>query len=130
MTRFWLTLTHACELVRFALETMEGGEIFVPKIKTASVPVLAAAIGGPDWPMQETGLRVGGEKLHEALLSDEEPGRTYDLGEAYAVLPHPHPWRATWEPEGEKVPDGFRYTSDTAFRYSVEELRELLKDVP
>ena len=56
MTRFWITLDSAVDLVLFALEHTEGGEVFVPKIPSMKVTDLAAAMA-PGIPTTVTGIR-------------------------------------------------------------------------
>lgn len=112
MTRFWITLDQAVDLVLHALEHSVGGEIFVPKIPSMRVPDLAEAIA-PGVPVEVTGIRPG-EKLHEVLLTGDESRHALDVGDLYVVLPE-HPW---WTeklelPQGTPPPEGFTYASDT-----------------
>lgn len=124
MTRFWITLPQAFDLVEYALTNMTGGEVFVPKLPSMKVVDLARAIS-PDAEMVTSGIRPG-EKLHEALLSDEEATRTLDAGEVYIVQPQ-FPWWAATIMIGKPLPEGFRYASDTNTRWlSAVDLRKLL----
>lgn len=129
MSRFWITLQQACDLILTTLRVMRGGEILLPKLPAAALAAIAEAVApGHKWDI--TGLRPGGEKLHERLLSDEESSRTFDHGRYYLVAPSPHPWTAT-EWEGVMVPPGFTYASDTTeWTLGIPELRTLLKDIP
>jgi UDP-N-acetylglucosamine 4,6-dehydratase/5-epimerase len=70
MTRFFLTLDKGVDLVLMALEKMEGGETFVPKIPSAYIIDVAKAVA-PEIPIKVVGIRAG-EKLHETLISAEE----------------------------------------------------------
>ena len=79
-TRFWMEAADAVRLVLLCLREMRGGEIFVPKLRSAAVVDVVENDGS------ESGLRPG-EKLHEQLISDEEAGRTWDYGDHYRVLP-------------------------------------------
>ena len=72
MTRFWLTLDEACVIVRQAVEGMRGGEVFVPSLRRAPVLDLLEAYFGHVPAYVVSGLRHGGEKLHEDLLSTHE----------------------------------------------------------
>jgi len=65
MTRFWLTLRQAVEFAWGKVETMEGGEVFIPDLKSAKVVDLAKAIA-PHARIKYVGIRRG-EKLHETL---------------------------------------------------------------
>lgn len=112
MTRFWITLDQAVDLVLYALEHMSGGEIFIPKIPSMRVVDLARAMA-PDLPVELIGIRPG-EKLHEVLLTEDESRHSVDAGDTYVVLPE-HPWwtDAPSPTTGTPLPDGFCYASDT-----------------
>jgi UDP-N-acetylglucosamine 4,6-dehydratase len=126
MTRFWITLDQAVDLVVYALEHMIGGEIFIPKIPSMKVTDLAHAVA-PDLPLKFIGIRPG-EKLHEVLLTVDEARHSIDAGAVYVVLPE-HPW---WEAHpkwlaGDPLADGFTYSSDTNDEWlSTGQLRVLL----
>lgn len=126
MTRFWITLPQAVDLVLFALEHATGGEVFIPKIPSMEVVDLAEAVA-PGVPRDVVGIRPG-EKLHEVLLTDDEARHSIDADDVYVVLPE-HPWW-TDEPrwlEGKPLPDGFVYASNTNDEWlDVAELRGLL----
>jgi UDP-N-acetylglucosamine 4,6-dehydratase len=111
MTRFWITLDQAVDLVLYAVEHLTGGEIFIPKIPSMRVTDLADAMA-PGIPREVIGIRPG-EKLHELLLTSDESRHAIDAGDVYVVLPE-HPW---WEAsprwmEGKPLMDGFVYSSD------------------
>jgi UDP-N-acetylglucosamine 4,6-dehydratase (inverting) len=126
MTRFWITLSQAVDLVAFALEHMVGGEVFIPKIPSMRVVDLADAIA-PGLPREVIGIRAG-EKLHEVLITGDESRHTIDAGEVYVVLPE-HPWW-TEHPRwmgGKPLPDGFVYASDSNHEWlSADELVTML----
>ncbi|MEY2478461.1 MAG: UDP-N-acetylglucosamine 4,6-dehydratase/5-epimerase [Actinomycetota bacterium] len=112
MTRFWITLDQAVDLVLYAVEHMVGGEIFIPKIPSMKVTDLADAMA-PGVPVEVIGIRPG-EKLHELLLTSDESRHSIDADDVYVVLPE-HPW---WEDnpkwiEGRPLADGFVYSSET-----------------
>jgi UDP-N-acetylglucosamine 4,6-dehydratase len=127
MTRFWITLDQAVDLVLFALDHSTGGEVFIPKIPSMKVTDLAEAIA-PGVPREVTGIRPG-EKLHEILLTADESRHAIEAEDVYVVLPE-HPWW-TDEPgwlEGKPLDDDFTYSSATNTDWlSVEELRELVR---
>lgn len=116
MTRFWITLEQAVEFVLQSLDEMHGGEIFVPKIPAASILDIKEAIA-PANSYTVTGIRPG-EKLHEALISEDEARNAYEADFAYVIAPRSNRWPA--------CPAGFTYTSDKAHRMTVEEIRALL----
>jgi UDP-glucose 4-epimerase len=90
MTRFMMTLADAVDLVLYAFEHGNNGDIFVQKAPAATVETLAKALlelmGKPDHPIYIMGTRHG-EKLYEALLSREEMSCAQDLGDYYRVPP-------------------------------------------
>ncbi len=77
MTRFWITLDQGVQFVVRCIEQMHGGEVFVPKIPSVRVTDMAAAIA-PGCKIENIGIRPG-EKLHEALISDDEARTTREL---------------------------------------------------
>jgi UDP-N-acetylglucosamine 4,6-dehydratase len=90
MTRFMMTLDDAVDLVLYAFEHGQPGEIFVQKAPAATIEVLSKALtsllGKPDHEVHVIGTRHG-EKLYEALLSREEMVAAEDLGGYYRVPP-------------------------------------------
>lgn len=126
MTRFWITLPEAVDLVLYALANMTGGEIFIPKIPSMRVMDLADAVA-PGLPKEIIGIRPG-EKLHEVLVTADESRHSIDAGDVYVVLPE-HPWWAEqprWI-DGKPLEDGFVYSSDNNDRWlSSEELARIL----
>ncbi|TIC78982.1 polysaccharide biosynthesis protein [Crenobacter intestini] len=90
MTRFMMTLDDAVDLVLYAFEHGNPGDIFVQKAPAATIETLARALtdllGVPDHPINIIGTRHG-EKLYEALLSREEMVAAQDLGGYYRVPP-------------------------------------------
>lgn len=127
MTRFWISLEDAVDLVLFALEELTGGEVFVPKIPSTKVVDLADAIA-PGVRRQVIGIRPG-EKLHEVLLTSDESYRALDIGNAYVLLPTQQTWVTDdrWQRRGVKVAEGFSYTSDNNPEWLVgDELSKLV----
>jgi UDP-N-acetylglucosamine 4,6-dehydratase len=130
MTRFWITLSQAIDLVLTGLEEMEGGETYVPKIPSMKIVDLAEAIA-PDAELKEVGIRPG-EKLHEVMIPRNQSRNCLDCGDYYILQPT-FQW---WNSEGfqksndyEAVPDDFEYASNTNDEWlSVEELRELIRE--
>jgi UDP-N-acetylglucosamine 4,6-dehydratase len=126
MTRFWITLEQAVDLVLFAVEHASGGEVFVPKIPSMRVVDLAEAVV-PGVPYDVVGIRPG-EKLHEVLLTEDEARHTTEIEGCYVVRPE-HPWWVSnpkWV-EGTPVAERFVYSSETNSSWlDVESLRRLL----
>jgi UDP-glucose 4-epimerase len=90
MTRFMMTLAEAVDLVLYAFEHGDNGDLFVQKAPAATIETLAKALidilGKPEHPINVMGTRHG-EKLFEALLSREEMACAEDLGSYYRVPP-------------------------------------------
>lgn len=86
MTRFFLSLEQAVDLIEIALQDKEGGKIFIPKVPSAKIMNLAELMTPPHskLPPVVTGIRPG-EKIHEILISEEELMRTEDLGNVYVI---------------------------------------------
>lgn len=85
MTRFWITLKEACNLVMYALENMLGGEIFVPRIPSMKLVDLFEALA-PNAAKEVIGIRPG-EKLHEILLTKEEAKHAVELENYFVITP-------------------------------------------
>jgi len=128
MTRFWITLRQAFDLVSFALENMEGGEIFVPKIPSMKLLDLFEAIA-PKAEKEIVGIRPG-EKLHEVLLTEQESLHSVELDGHFVILPEfisPLKYKKYSE-KGNKATPNFRFSSEkNNIWLSGEELIELFK---
>lgn len=128
MTRFWLTLDAAVHFVIGSLGRMEGGEIFVPKIPSMKILDLAKAIA-PDAEIDIVGIRPG-EKLHEAMITEDDARHTIEYPQYYVITPEFSWWSETHKHGMNKLDEGFRYTSDTNNDWlSVEELRSLVEEI-
>lgn len=115
MTRFWINLDQATSFVMSCFSMMAGGEIFVPKIPSMSLPDLAEAMS-PGMATHEIGIRPG-EKLHETMISVDDSRTTYDLDDRYIVeseldLPIPTVVER-FGSRAKAVPSEFAYTSDS-----------------
>ena len=115
MTRFWITLDQACDLVLFALSEMVGGEIFVPKIPSMKLVDLVTAMA-PHMRREIIGIRPG-EKMHETLLTDQEARHVVAFDKYYVILPEFPFWSDTeydkYHARGTRMPPGFSYASHT-----------------
>lgn len=131
MTRFIITMPSACQAVSWVLGNMEGGEIFVPYLAAARILDLLEAVTGSRTHVV-TGMRPGGEKLHETLITSEEAARTVDtLCGAWAIRPYLHQWRTDppW-PHLPVVANQEAVTSANVRHMRVMELRGALGTVP
>ena len=115
MTRFWITLEQGVRFVIQCLETMHGGEIFVPKIPSMKLVQMAEAIA-PECKVEIIGMRPG-EKLHEVMIPTDVSRLVVEYPEFFIIKPD-FPW---WEDGnwkgGHPCPDGFCYSSDTNDRW-------------
>ena len=85
MTRFLITLERGVEFVLECLESMVGGELFVPKIPACTVGDIAQVIA-PDCEWNTIGLRPG-EKMHEILIPEDESRNVLEFENHYVVQP-------------------------------------------
>jgi UDP-N-acetylglucosamine 4,6-dehydratase/5-epimerase len=90
MTRFMMTLEDAVDLVLYAFDHGNPGDIFVQKAPAATIQTLAQSLtqilNKPEHQIQVIGTRHG-EKLYETLLSREEMASAEDLGDYYRIPP-------------------------------------------
>ena len=125
MTRFWITLDQAVELVLKGFKHLEGGEIFVPRIPSMRIMDLAQAIA-PECAIDQIGIRPG-EKLHEALTGEDEGRNAVIYGDMYVIMPNYPWWNRQNYVDAIPVPENFIYTSDRNEQWmTVEELRAIV----
>ena len=87
MTRFVMSLEEAVDLVLFAFENGESGDILVQKAPACTIEVLAQAVKelfNPETEIKVIGIRHG-EKMYETLLTNEECSGAVDMGNFYRV---------------------------------------------
>lgn len=127
MTRFWITLDQGVQFVLENLERMKGGEIFIPKIPSMKVTDLAKAIA-PECKMEVIGIRPG-EKLHEAMIMEDDARHTLEYVDYFVIYPEINNWELNETDNGRKIEEGFSYTSDKNNQWlSVEDLKNLIKE--
>lgn len=128
MTRFWITLEQGVQFVLDSLDRMHGGEIFVPKIPSMKVTDLAKAIA-PDCDIKIVGIRPG-EKLHEAMIMEDDARHTVEFDTYYVIQPEFPFWSSKYAEGGKELPDGFSYTSDLNSEWlTIEQLSNLAKEI-
>ncbi len=131
MTRFMMTLDDAVDLVLFAFEHGQPGEIFVQKAPAATIEVLTQALTGllgvPNHPINVIGTRHG-EKLYEVLLSREEMVSAEDLGGYFRVPPDLRDLNyGKYVEQGDvKVSEAVEYNSHNTTRLDVAGMQALL----
>ncbi|WBS02790.1 UDP-N-acetylglucosamine 4,6-dehydratase (inverting) [Pseudoduganella sp. SL102] len=131
MTRFWITLQDGVEFVITNFARMHGGEIFVPKIPSATMTDLAVAMA-PNLPIKIIGIRPG-EKLHEIMCPLDDSHLTLEFHDHFVIQPSisfslEADYKINKKGEtGVPVPDGFEYSSGTNPVFlSVEDIRTLI----
>ena len=129
MTRFMISLEEGVELVWRAFDDMQGGEIYVKKIPSMTIPDIATAVS--DTARQKIiGIRPG-EKIHEQMIGMEDAQHTYEYKDYYKILPAIYNWSS--DPDrskgGVKVDEDFTYSSDQNEEWmSVKDLQKWIKD--
>jgi UDP-glucose 4-epimerase len=130
MTRFMMTIDGAVDLVLYAYENADPGDILVQKAPAATIETLAQAVKKlfeADNEIHTIGTRHG-EKLYETLLNREEMARAEDMGAYYRVPADVRDLNYTsFFSEGEEeVAASHDYTSHNTTRLDVDGMIELL----
>ena len=131
MTRFMMTLDDAVDLVLYAFEHGQNGDIFVQKAPAATIQVLAQALTEllevPEHPISIMGTRHG-EKTYEALLSREEMAVAFDQGNYFRVPADQRDLNyAKYVENGDlKITQLEDYNSHNTERLDVERMKKLL----
>lgn len=130
MTRFMMTLEDAVELVLYAFEKGQPGDIFVQKAPAATLETLAKALlqlYNANNEIKIIGVRHG-EKIHETLVNREEMVKAVDLGDYFRIPADTRDLNYNkYFTEGEvKVSLSEEYTSYNTYRLNIEETKQLL----
>ena len=130
MTRFMMSLEESVELVLFALENGKNGDLFVQKSPAASVQVIVGAIslllGMNSVEIKHIGIRPG-EKIHETLLTAEERSLAIEHQRYFQVKKRID---ASISQSSSSQESNQEYTSANTLNLSVEELADLLIQIP
>ena len=131
MTRFMMTLEDAVDLVIYAFEHGEQGDLFVQKAPAATIDVLAQAVKelkNSDVPVNCIGTRHG-EKLYEVLVTKEEMVNAVDMGDYYRIPSDNRNLNyQKYTNEGNADLNSVEeYNSHNTKRLDVEGMKELLK---
>jgi UDP-N-acetylglucosamine 4,6-dehydratase len=130
MTRFLMSLEESVDLVLFAFEHAQPGDIFVQKAPASTIGDLALAMKGllkSKSEVQVIGTRHG-EKLYESLLSREERARAEDLGNYYRIPAESRDLKyAQYFVEGEvAIPTFDDYNSHNTHRLDLNGIKQVL----
>jgi UDP-N-acetylglucosamine 4,6-dehydratase len=131
MTRFMMNLDQAVDLVLFAFENGQSGDIFVQKAPAATIQMLAKAIakilGKPNHEIKTIGTRHG-EKLYETLLTKEEMVKAIDMVDYFRIPADNRDlnYNKFFEEGEEVITEAGEYHSHNTHRLDEGELTDLL----
>tara|TARA_B100001113_G_C20787456_1_gene482316 strand:- start:100 stop:651 length:552 start_codon:yes stop_codon:yes gene_type:complete len=134
MTRFMMSLDQAVDLVLFAFENGESGDIFVQKAPAATIELLAETLTEifkkPDHLIKVIGTRHG-EKLYETLLTKEEMVKAIDMKNYFRIPSDKRDlnYNKYFEDGEEIISQAEEYHSHNTKRLNKAELKELLMDL-
>lgn len=133
MTRFMMTLDDAVDLVMYAFQYGEQGDLFVQKSPAATVGTLAQAIKElkkSDVEIRNIGIRHG-EKVFETLVTSEEMQNAIDLGRYYKVVSDKRNLNYTHNEadSNSRLEQMDEYNSDNTERLDIENLKTLLRQL-
>lgn len=131
MTRFMMTLDDAVDLVLYAFEHGEQGDLFVQKAPAATIDTLAKAViklTGSETGISYIGTRHG-EKLYETLVTQEEMLKSIDMGEFFCIKADNRDlnYDKYFSKGNKKLNLGDSYTSHNTGRLDVDGMVQLLK---
>lgn len=134
MTRFLMSLDEAVELVLFAFQNGNPGDLFVNKAPAGSIGDLAQALKEL-FNVNNTVKIIGtrhGEKLYETLCTKEEMSKAEDMGEFYRIPSDNRDLNyAQYFTEGEEVISKLEdYNSHNTEQCDIETMKSLLKKLP
>ncbi len=130
MTRFMMTLEDAVDLVLYAFEHGNQGDLFVQKAPAATIDTLAKAI--IELKQSDTGINyIGtrhGEKLYEVLVTSEEMVRAEDMGEYFRICADNRDlnYDKYFTEGNKKIEQAQEYDSHNTDRLDVEGMKKLL----
>ncbi len=128
MTRFWITLNQAVDLVVKALRYSQGGEIFIPKIPSMRIVDLAKAVA-PECQIDNIGIRPG-EKLHEILITEDEGRHTVDYKDMYVILPNYSWWeeKKIYQDASPLLKDFFYSSNNNREWLTIDDLKQFIHE--
>lgn len=134
MTRFLMTLEEAVELVVFAFQNANNGDLFVKKSPATTIGILAQAIKElyrSDIPIKIIGTRHA-EKLYETLVNREDMAKAVDEGDFYRIPADTRDLNYNkYFTEGQtKISESLEYNSHNTHQLDLEATKELLLQLP
>jgi len=134
MTRFMMSLDQAIDLVLFAFENGESGDIFVQKSPASTIKLLASTLskifGKPEHEIKTIGTRHG-EKLYETLLTKEEMVKAIDMKNYYRIPADNRDlnYNKFFEEGEEVITQAGEYHSHNTHRLNEDELTKLILEL-
>lgn len=123
MTRFLMNLDEAVDLVVFAFEHGNTGDLFVQKAPASTIGTLAEAVKqlfAPEGEVRVIGHRHG-EKMHETLMTEEELAKAEDMGHYFRVPADNRDLNyGKYVEEGEHIVERVSYTSENTERLDLQ----------
>jgi UDP-glucose 4-epimerase len=133
MTRFMMNLDNAVDLVMYAFNNGNNGDIFVQKSPAATIKTLAQALielYGSKSKIKYIGIRHG-EKMYETLVTREEMIKAADQGEYYKISPDDRDLNYDeYFSKGTSKSSIEEYNSNSTNLLTVEEMKNLLMNLP
>ena len=134
MTRFMMTLNDAVNLVLYAFDNAQQGDIFVQKSPAATIHVLAQALielYNSDSKIKIIGTRHG-EKIYETLVNREDMSKSIDLDKYYRIPSDNRDLNYdSFYSKGEILSSDIdEYHSHNTHQLNVTEMKELLLNLP
>ena len=133
MTRFMMTLDNAVDLVQFAFENGNNGDLFIQKSPAVTIQTLAEALislYNSKSEIQNIGIRHG-EKMYETLVTKEEMAKSEDLGDYYRVSADNRDLNYDkYFSKGDNSTIKEEYNSDNTNRLDIAQMKELLLKLP
>ena len=129
MTRFWLKLEEAVEMVLYAIDNMIGGELFIRKTPSINIVDLAKAMA-PELDIEVVGIRPG-EKIHEMMVSEADSLNTLEFDKYFIIHPDLELLKSqSYAKDGKSVDVGFEYHSGKNPDWlSIPQIQDLIKDL-
>ena len=131
MTRFMMSLDEAVDLVMFAFENGNNGDLFIQKSPASTVEMLATTLKNmikkPNHEIKIIGTRHG-EKLYEVLMTKEERVRAEDMGKYFRIPADSRDlnYNKFFEEGEEIITESEEYNSHNTYRLNEEELKNML----
>jgi len=110
MTRFWITIEEAALFIISRMKIMEGGEVFIPKMRHCTMEAFAHEVV-PGARIKTIGIRAG-EKINETLIGEGDARDCWKLSDGFTCYPVFHEWIVAFNYLGINLGPDFRYRSN------------------